>query len=793
MIDIENIPLDDQDTWNLISSGKTCGVFQLEKSGRTWSKILKPKNIDELSDLIAIIRPGCKDAEMDGKSLTQHYADRKNGKDETVFFHPSLEPILKETYGILCIHEDSLVSMANWTRKKIKDVIPGDKIFSVNQKSHELEKDICHDICISPKTSGIQITLSNGHSVIVTHDHKVRTIDGWIKAENLKIRDLIQYVCNDSTEILYTGVSELKEVHDKIFYSISVENNHNLICNWIVVKNCYQEQTIRIAMELAGFTEEESDSLRKIIGKKMVDKMLEMREKFIDGCVKKGVVNKETATEIFNWIEASSRYGFNKCIHRDTEVEVFENTRGDLSKKKKVCDVKVGEYVTSPFGALEVLNVYDNGEKECYEYMFSSGSKIVCTKDHKFATVKELGVIDQVLPIGEISEKGLWVYSNGRAERVVASKLIGLAPTFDLEVNHPLHLFFAQDLLVSNSHSVCYAVDAYWSAYCKTHYPLKFYQRYLSNAGNKPDKMEEIKNLVRDAKYFNIEVYPPRLSHFYDDFTIDENKDAIYYGCGHVKDVGVAGSKVMEVLEDYCKNNNKEIKSLTWKEIIVNITDLLNKKVVEALISVGAFNGINNKLTRNLMLFEYKAWSSLTDKEKKYIKSIANKGLSLSDNIEQILINNACTKGRVQTLLSLHATLNNPPRSLADDAGWMAKIEEDYLGVALTCSQVDDEDLSAHVTHYCMDIVKQNTGPTGGACIAVKINRIKEWKTKNDNLMCFVSAEDSSGELDSIAIFSDKYEELKPLIYEGNTLLLYGEIKLRQSSLSFIVNNAKQI
>ena len=100
--------LDDK-TWALLQEGRTKGVFQLESNlGKSWAKKVSPSSIEELSALIAIIRPGSLHAMMDGKSLSQHFVDRKNGKDTTVYLHPSLEPILKNTYGVLVYQEQAM-------------------------------------------------------------------------------------------------------------------------------------------------------------------------------------------------------------------------------------------------------------------------------------------------------------------------------------------------------------------------------------------------------------------------------------------------------------------------------------------------------------------------------------------------------------------------------------------------------------------------------------------------------------------------------------------------------------
>jgi len=99
----------DKLTWQLFAEGKTKGIFQLESNlGKSWAKKLAPTNIEELSALIAIIRPGTLKAYVDGKSMTQHYVDRKHGREEVTYLHPALEEILKSTYGVLVYQEQSM-------------------------------------------------------------------------------------------------------------------------------------------------------------------------------------------------------------------------------------------------------------------------------------------------------------------------------------------------------------------------------------------------------------------------------------------------------------------------------------------------------------------------------------------------------------------------------------------------------------------------------------------------------------------------------------------------------------
>ncbi len=106
---IENIPLDCTKTWELISAGNTKGCFQLEsRLGKSMAKKLKPENIEQLSGLISILRPGCLEAYREGKNVSNHYIDKKNAQESVDYYHPSLEPILHSTYGEMIYQEQAM-------------------------------------------------------------------------------------------------------------------------------------------------------------------------------------------------------------------------------------------------------------------------------------------------------------------------------------------------------------------------------------------------------------------------------------------------------------------------------------------------------------------------------------------------------------------------------------------------------------------------------------------------------------------------------------------------------------
>ena len=106
---IEDINLECSRTWDLISDGNTKGCFQLEsRLGKSIAKKLKPENMEQLSALIAVLRPGTLEAIRDGKSVTNHYIDRKNNLESVDYFHQALKPILENTYGEMIYQEQAM-------------------------------------------------------------------------------------------------------------------------------------------------------------------------------------------------------------------------------------------------------------------------------------------------------------------------------------------------------------------------------------------------------------------------------------------------------------------------------------------------------------------------------------------------------------------------------------------------------------------------------------------------------------------------------------------------------------
>ena len=518
--EIEKLPLDCSLTWDLICKGDTKGIFQLESHlGKSLSKQVLPRSIEELSDLVAIMRPGCLESVMDGKTLTHHYIDRKHKRDATTYYHPILESILRTTYGILV----------------------------------------------------------------------------------------------------------------------------------------YQEQAMQIAQKVAGFNLQEADTLRKAIGKKKADEMAKVKTLFITKAKELGLVTEEEAIEIFSWIEKSQRYSFNK------------------------------------------------------------------------------------------------------------------------------------------SHSVAYAVDGYISAYAKAHFPKEFFTAYLLHSKEESDFSDRVRDLVSNAKNYDIEVLPPSIITRNHNFRI--YGDHIICGLSNIKGVGDSVLRDIEsTISEVQTALAKPIDKWSWIEFLLYCAFNIKSDAMTAMISTGALSHLG--LSRRKMLYELEHVKELTTRDVAFLKNTP--GATILDRLKVVAEGEVgkgkplCSKVKKAKIEESIKLLEEPPYKLEDSAAWLSEMEQSLLGIALTCSKVDDCDASS-ANCTCKDFLNGCGNP---ALIACQIDEVKEHIIKNGQKkggkMAFLKVSDSYGNLDSVLLFTEAWDKFKDVLIQDNTVMLVGT-RDKKNKDTLIVNKVWQI
>jgi len=151
----------------------------------------------------------------------------------------------------------------------------------------------------------------------------------------------------------------------------------------------YQEQVMRIANQVAGFSMADADNLRKAMGKKKVALMEKYKPAFVDGFVEKGV-DRKVAEAVWDQIAFFASYGFNKCLAPDTvivDAETGERTTvGELYEDLRPFRIHAlgGDW---RLRARRVLDVVPNGRKPVFELRTAQGKRIAATGNHPFRTL----------------------------------------------------------------------------------------------------------------------------------------------------------------------------------------------------------------------------------------------------------------------------------------------------------------------------------------------------------------------------------------------------------------------
>jgi DNA polymerase-3 subunit alpha len=154
-IQSHQLPVDDQATYELISSGNTAGVFQLESSGFTEMVTkLRPSCFEDVIAAGALYRPGPLDAGM-----VEVFINRKHGREKVTYPHPLLEPVLKGTYGVIVYQEQvmqisQILGGYSLGRADLLRRAMGKKKAEVMQQERAGFLDGCRQNGVEPKTAG---------------------------------------------------------------------------------------------------------------------------------------------------------------------------------------------------------------------------------------------------------------------------------------------------------------------------------------------------------------------------------------------------------------------------------------------------------------------------------------------------------------------------------------------------------------------------------------------------------------------------------------------------------------
>lgn len=342
----------------------------------------------------------------------------------------------------------------------------------------------------------------------------------------------------------------------------------------------------------------------------------------------------------------------------------------------------------------------------------------------------------------------------------------------------------------NKSHGVGYALLAYETAYLKANYTVEFLCAKLRHSDSHPDKFEQMSALTFDAKLFNIEVIPPRVSQGNKDFdVIDETH--IAFGLTALKGVGaVAITDIIKIGKE-CKTFDE----ILWR--IMTTKTKINTAALTALIRGGAFDDLEEY--RIEAQSRFKLLCALTPNECELIQTLLphQEGKpdwirvlrAIADEIKAPII-----KERFKVKIPdvrrrpkiREALQEFDARELFDTKAQRIAWEQFYLGISLSGSEAD----IYTARDKCIDLVR-NGEANNSFEIAVCVDGVREIVTTKGDAMAFVTARDKTYVMDNIVVFPKVFNATRGLLDEGSVLKIRGRIDDRGSLIADKVERLK--
>jgi len=198
-----------------------------------------------------------------------------------------------------------------------------------------------------------------------------------------------------------------------------------------------------------------------------------------------------------------------------------------------------------------------------------------------------------------------------QTQRIKSIRRIGEMNTLDFRVKSKFHNFYAEGIVVSNSHAIAYSHLTAITTYLKTKYPLEFFLSLLKMARHEPNSLEEIGIIQKELKYFSIELLSPSIRDSEGDFKIENNN--IRFGLSAIKGIADAAQKKLITFE---RN------SATKFELFNNcLESKLGLQAVYSLILSGCFPDYNE--SREKLLLQFQTYNLLTERERILVNRFA--------------------------------------------------------------------------------------------------------------------------------------------------------------------------
>lgn len=780
-MDMYNLPLNCKKTWNLISSGRTRGVFQLESNlGRSYSKKLEPDKMAHLSALISLLRPGCLNALLDGKSMTNHYVDRKHGREPVTYTHPLLEKYLSDTYGILVYQEQAIAiakgiagftpEQANALRKAI-----GKKKADVLAKLREIFINGC--ISVSGFTKDVATELFNNiessnryaFNACISQD----TLLTKRSVGNKKTDYTVEHMFNIKNDIQYAKKHNQLNLYKKYKFQnhygsgLSMYEDNRIRPNTIKdIRYAGEKEVFKISLDNGNFIKvTHNHKFPTPNGEKLCSELSVGDYLYTCGEYEKNTKNYKYSDLSIDDLrnkktETNDKQGFQTAQknpgYTNGSFTDFKKNSRLLPNFCEICSKKHRRLETHHKNGDRTNSKIDNLIRLCPS----------CHKkeEYKFGRVK-------------VGEKGYPVLQS----KIISIVSCGIEKTYDVEMEAPNHNFIANgDIVTCNSHAYTYAHISYATAYAKAHFPLHFFTSALKFV----EDNDELRDLMSEVAVFDLQILGPSISNLLPRFNIKDG--FIQYGLAEVKKSGE--KEILSFIEHVIsaeKSINKEVKDFSWYEFLILLSDKIKRDALINLIMCGLLD--NTGISRKTQLHEFGIYDELSDGEKKWVQENWQWCNTLEDLLIRLLESNKPTKKRKSKVESLLKALQNPGRTLQDNVEFVCDSETEAMGISVSMNRTADKERFANIK--CLDFLLGSGSKNMTFVVEVKSVEERVVKTgKNEGKKyANIVLSDRTGQIEA-TIFTKEWLDLKSLLVKGNVILLNAS---RNQDLTLRIENVK--
>ena len=360
--------------------------------------------------------------------------------------------------------------------------------------------------------------------------------------------------------------------------------------------------------------------------------------------------------------------------------------------------------------------------------------------------------------------------------KIIRRQSLGKQAVYDIGVGGDRNFLLENGTVASNcfnkSHSTAYAYVSYQTAYLKANYPVEYMSALLTASSGNQEKVDKYRE---NAQKMGIIILPPDINRSEENFIpLNESIDdmRVLFGFCAVKNLGQGA--IENILE--ARNTDGDFKSLADFCERVELRTV-NRRALETLIYCGAFDLVQpnrRQLINNIDVLT--SWAQQRHKEK------ASGQLNLFDMMGNSKAETESEKGFV----AAPSTPKVEDYPLAEKL----RLEKEYIGFYISDHPLKAVNKAAQIlSPISLDRLSEQKARQKVSAV-VMLNFVRKIITKKGDPMAFVQMEDITGEAEG-TIFPSTYQDLEPLLKEGNQLIVWGKAQNRNDKYQLIIDDAE--